>query len=68
MLLLFEQTRPRAVRIMAAGNATVHIGIQVIATDTQAAPDGDGGKVTGLYEPPDGTGGETQVVGNLIDG
>jgi hypothetical protein len=53
---------------MLAGYAAVHIGAQVISTDAQAAPNGNGWKVTGLYEPPDGTGRETQVVGDLIDG
>jgi len=53
---------------MLAGHASVHIGAQVVSTDAQAAPNRNGWKFTGLYEPPDGTGRDPQVVGNLING
>ena len=53
---------------MLARDASVHIGTQVVSADTQVAPDGHGRQFAGLYESPDGTGRDAQVVGDLIDG
>ena len=52
---------------MLAGHAPVHIGIQVVSANAQTAPNQDGWKVPGLYEPADGTGRESQVLGDFIN-
>jgi hypothetical protein len=52
---------------MLAGHAPVHIYVQIVSTDAQAAPNGDGWKFPGLNESPDGAGRYAQVVGNLIN-
>ena len=67
MFLLSEHTWPRAITIMLAGYVPVHIGAQIVSTDAQATPNGDGWNLPGLNESPDGAGRDAQVVGDLIN-
>ena len=52
---------------MLAGHASVHIYVQIVSTDAQATPNGDGWKFPGLNESPDGASRDAQVVGDLIN-